>query len=152
VVQKYCSFDLDGARLSSQNPQNEKIAALATWPVEPGWDTSVVVSSCQTIGTSLGPKRSNVTVRYIVLGNMFGARITPSQQHKELVRFVLTKSRNGWLIERPLIAPHVSVSAAISALNSLLADEKDPEQIKRLHAGIGVLTKWKNEAVSSKTP
>ena len=146
VVQNYCKLDLDGARLSSQNPQSDKIASLATWPIEPAWDTSVVVSNCQTISTSLGLKRSSVTVRYLLLGSMFGAQITRSQKRKELVKFVLTKSRDGWLIEHPLIAPHISVSAAISALNSLLINENDPEQIKRLQAGVDLLTKWKTEA------
>jgi hypothetical protein len=83
---------------------------------------------------------------------MFGANITPSRQHEELVTFTLTKSRDTWRIERPLIAPHVSVSAAISALNSLLIDEKDPEQIRLLNAGVDVLTKWKREAGSGKYP
>jgi hypothetical protein len=83
---------------------------------------------------------------------MFGAEVTPSPRRNELVKFELTKSSDGWLIERPLIAPHVSVSAAISALNSLLNDEKDAEQIKRLNAGIDVLTKWKSEAGSAKAP
>ncbi|HEV2135165.1 MAG TPA: hypothetical protein VGR47_13100 [Terracidiphilus sp.] len=152
VVQKYCKLDLDGARLSSQNPYADAITALATWPIEPGWDTSVVVSSFEIVSRKLGPKESTVTVRYIVLGNIFGAKITSSQQHKQLVTFTLTKSSTGWLIERPLIAPHVSVSAAISALNSLLSDEKNPEQIKRIKAGIDVLTKWKSDAVSNKLP
>jgi hypothetical protein len=144
VVQKYCKLDLDGARLSSQNPSNDVITALATWSIEPGWDTSVVVSTFEIVSTSLGSKESSVTVRYIVLGRMFGAKVTPSQKQKELVTFVLTKSPSGWLIERPLIAPHVSVSAAISALHSLLDDEKDPEQIKRINAGIDLLIKWQN--------
>jgi hypothetical protein len=152
VVQKYCKLDLDGARLSSQNPDNETISALGTWPIEPGWDTSVVVRTFEVVSTSLGPRKSTVTVRYIVLGNMFGAKITPSRQHEELVTFVLTKSRDAWRIERPLIPPHVSVLAAISALNSLLIDEKDPEQINSLNAGVDVLTKWKRQAGSGKEP
>lgn len=152
VVQEYCRLDLKGARLSSQNPDNERVSALVTWLIEPGWDTSVVVRTFEIVSTSLGPSKSSVTVRYIVLGNMFGAKITQSRQHEELVTFVLTKSRDLWRIERPLIAPHVSVPSAISALNSLLINEKDPEQIKRLNAGVDVLTKWKREAGSSKDP
>jgi len=152
VVQKYCKLDLDGARLSSQNSNNDAITALATWPIEPGWDTSVVVSAFEIVSKNIGPRESSVTVRYIVLGKMFGAKVTPSQKQKELVTFVLRKSHGGWLIERPLIAPHVSVSAAISALHGLLDDEKDPEQIKRLNAGIDLLVRWKNGAGSSKAP
>ncbi|HUN86146.1 MAG TPA: hypothetical protein VMU48_17330 [Terracidiphilus sp.] len=152
VIRKYCELDLEGARLSSENPNADEITALATWRIEPGWDTSVVVSAFEIENTSLGPKESRVTVRYVVLGKMFGAKVAPAQQHKELVTFVLKESSGGWLIERPLIAPHVSVSAAISALKSLLIDEKDPEQIRRLNAGIAALTRWKSEAGPSKSP
>ncbi len=146
VIQKYCKLDLGGDRLASQTPYEEAITALATWPNELGWDAVVVVSDFKIVSTILGPKESSVTVRYFLLGTMFGAKITPSNQHKEVVTFILTKSPNGWLIERPLIAPHVSVSTAISAVNGLLKDEKGPGQIKRLNAGIDVLTKWKSEA------
>jgi hypothetical protein len=152
VIQEYCRLDSEGARLSSQNPLSDKISAMVTWPIEPGWDTIVVVGNFEVVGSHSGPRKSSVTVRYTVLGNMFGAKVTASQQHKELVTFTLTKSKDGWRIVRPLIAPHVSVAAATSVLNSLLVDEKDPEQIKRLHAGIDVLTKWKHEAASSKVP
>jgi hypothetical protein len=150
VVQEYCRLDFEGARLSSQNPDNERISELVTWHIEPGWDTSVVIRTFEIVSTSLGPRKSSVTVRYIVLGNMFGAKITPPRQHEELVTFVLTKSRNAWRIERPLIVPHASVPATISETNSLLIDEKDPEQIKRLKAAVDVLTKWKREAGSGK--
>jgi hypothetical protein len=152
IVRRYCNLDLDGARLSSQNPNNDAITKLATWPIEPGWDTTVVVNAFEIVSTSTGPKQSSVTVRYSVLGNMFGAKVAQSQKQKELVTFVLTKSPGGWLIQRPLIAPHVSVSAAIFALHSLLDDEKDAEQIKRLNAGIDLLTKWKNGTGLSKAP
>lgn len=152
VVQEYCGLDLKGARLSSQNPLNDKISALVTWPIEPGWDTIVVVRTFEVVSTILGPTKSSVTIRFSVIGNMFGTKIIASQQHKKLVTFVLTKSHDGWQIESPLIAPHVSVAAAISALNSLLIDEKNPEQIKHLHAGINVLAKWKREAESTKEP
>jgi hypothetical protein len=75
-----------------------------------------------------------------------------SPQHEEKVTFDLIRSGDTWKIQRPLIPPHISVNAAIVALRSLLKDEKDPLQRKRLHAGITILTRLEQTGNAGATP
>lgn len=142
VIQEYCKLDFVGARLSSQTLDNQSITELGTWLEEPGWDSFVVIRNFEIVNSSMGKMKSSVTVRYFVLGKMFGAKIVASRQHEELVTYVLTKSGNAWRIQHPLIAPHVSVQAAKTALMSLLPDVKDPEERKGISAGVAVLSHW----------
>jgi len=141
VVRDYCKLDFEGARLSSESSDFEKYFALVAWPDEPGWDGAVVIRNFRIVLSGSAQPVSKVTVRYVVLGNMSGARVTASPQHEEGVTFVLKRSGDTWKIEHPLIPPHISVHAAIVALSSLLKGEKDPEQRRRLRAGIAILTR-----------
>jgi hypothetical protein len=152
VVQDYCKLDQAGARLSSQDPNNQKIFALVSWLEEPGWDSVVVIKSCEIFPSKWGQPTSRVALRYVLLGEMTGTNITAYRPHDEFVTFVLDKSGDTWKIKRPLIPPHISVETAIAALNSLLKDEKDPAQIKSLKAGISVLVQWQHARTSSKVP
>ena len=142
VVEAYCNLDLNGARLDSQNPANDMISKLSSWRVEPGWDSLIAIRACEVIRESPGPNRSTVVVRYTVLGRLVGASVTSSREHTELVKFVLKRSHGRWLIEKPMIPPHVSPSAAQSALESLLSDEHDSKRIDEIHAAIAILNRW----------
>lgn len=150
VVQEYCRLDFGGARLSSQNPNLDKIFALVTWPDEPGWDSAVVVKKYTVVRTVPGHLTSSVTVRYSVLGEMNGVEVVASPKHREFVTFVLSKTGKPWKIKRPVIPPHISVHAAISLLNDLLEIEKDPERRRQIRSGIAVLTRWQHGWDSSR--
>lgn len=139
VVSEYCKLDLGGARLSSENIENAKISNLVVWPLEPGWDTVVLVRRCDIVSANIFATKPSVTVKYTLIGSLFGEDITPSKNHEEFVTFFLRRSHGLWRIERPMIAPHVSISAAISELKSFLIDEKDPERIKRINSTINSL-------------
>ncbi len=142
VVRQYCELDMKGARLSSENPYMDRISALGTWQIEPGWDSVIVVKDFIIVREHTGQRTSSVAVRYRVLGQMTGANVTPARQHEELVTFVLERPGNTWKIERPLIPPHVSVQAEATALRDLLSSEKDSQRRKRLDQGLAVLSRW----------
>lgn len=144
-MEEYCRLDRNGARLSSDTADSERIAKLATWPIEPGWDSLVAIRAFELVSVTQKPKYSIVVVRYTVLGSMFGATVTPARKRTELVRFVLVPAFHGWQIQRPMIPPHVSVSTALSAMEKIGGEEKDSDQIRRLHAGIEVLKRWQRE-------
>jgi hypothetical protein len=134
-----------GAKLitgSSENPYMDKISALATWQIEPGWDSVIVVRDFIIVRAHTGQRTSSIAVRYTALGQLSGTSVTPARQHEELVTFDLIMSGNEWKIERPLIPPHVSVQAEAAALRDLLSDEKDPQRRKRLDQGLAVLSRW----------
>jgi hypothetical protein len=139
VVREYCHLDFEGTRLSSNNPDAAKYDGLVVWPNEPGWDGAVVVKDFAITRFWFERSQSFVTVQYFVLGNMADTEVTATRQHKELVTFVLTRSGDTWKIAHPLIPPHISVHASITALDSLLKNEKDPDRMKRLRAGIAAL-------------
>ncbi|HEU5351646.1 MAG TPA: hypothetical protein VFU55_08615 [Terracidiphilus sp.] len=120
----------------------DKISALGTWRAEPGWDSATVVRKFDISPASKGHRTSSVEVRYTVLGQMAGARVTRVRQHEELVTFVLAQHGDAWKIERPLIRPHVSVQAAATALRNILSDEKDPGRRKRLKQSLAMLSRW----------
>jgi len=142
VVRQYCQFDMNGARLSSQSLYADKIDALVTWPVEPGWDSAVLVGGFIVVRAHPGQHISNVAVRYTVLGQMAASRVTAATHPGgDLVTFVLVKSGNEWKIKRPLIPPHVSIQAAASNLRSLLNGEKDPQRRNALEHALGVLNR-----------
>jgi hypothetical protein len=142
VVRQYCELDMKGARLSSQNPYMDRISALGTWSIEPGWDSVIVVRNFVIVRVHSDHGTSSVEVRYTVLGQMTGASVTASRQHDELITFVMGKSENAWKIERPLIPPHVSVQAAAANLRDLISDENNPKNKERLDQGLAVLSRW----------
>ncbi len=144
VVRQYCQFDMKGARLSSQNPYVDQITALATWPIEPGWDSATVVMDFEIIKTQAGQNTSSIEVRYGVLGQMTGASVIAARRHEQLVTFTLKKLGSSWKIDRPLIEPHVSVQAATSALRDLLAGETNPQRRERLDQGLATLSGWEH--------
>ncbi len=142
VVQQYCNLDMAGARLSSQNPYNDAIFALVAWPDEPGWDSATIVSACRIQRVQTAQRRSKVTAQYTVLGTISGLNEVRSENHAEVVTFVLAKSNGIWKISRPLIRPHVSVDAAVDNLRTLLHQHNDLKEINRLHTAIATLGGW----------
>lgn len=151
VVRQYCQLDMNGTRLSSQNPYVDRISALGTWPIEPGWDSAIVVKDFVIVRAHTGQRISSVVVRYTLLGQMTGSRVTPASQRVQVVKFFLERSGNAWKIKRPLIPPHVSVQAAVAALCDLLSGEKDPQRRKRLEQGLAVLRRWQHASKAGPT-
>ena len=150
VVREYCRLDLEGARLSSNNPDSEKYFALVAWPDEPGWDGAIVIRNFAVTRSSSGQALAEVTVKYSVLGTLSGAAVTASPRHEESVTFTLKRSGSTWKIERPLISPHISVNAAIATLRGVLNGEKDPERRKRLSDGIAALSRLETRDTHAK--
>src|SRR5690242_7210654 len=63
VVREYCKLDIQGARLSSDNPDIEKYFTLVAWPDEPGWDGAVLIKDFAITHLKLEQSQSTVTVR-----------------------------------------------------------------------------------------
>ena len=142
VVRQYCELDMEGARLSSQNPHVAKVFSLVTWSEEPGWDSATVIRGFEVVGVRAGRQTSAVTVRYEVLGEMSGVSVATSRRIPELVTFVVRRSETGWKIDRPLIRPHISADAAIAALNDLLRVETNAQRKEQLRDALAVLSQW----------
>ena len=152
VVQQYCQSDMKGSRLSSLNPDIDKMTALETWPVEPGWGSATVIKDFEIVRAQAEQNTSSVEVRYSILGRMDGTRVTASRQHQELVTFTLKKFGDKWKIDRPMIPPHVSAQAAASALRALLGDEKNAQRKKQINQGLATLDHWEEHADSANAP
>jgi hypothetical protein len=142
VVREYCQLDMEGGRLSGQNPYVNTMFSLVAWPDEPGWDSAIVVKRFAIVGSHAGQPGPTVTVRYTLLAKMTGANLSRSEKPYEVVTFVLAKSGGGWKIQRPMIPPHVSVEAAKAALRGLLTDEKNPRRRVRLRHALALLQRW----------
>lgn len=93
IVQQYCQYDFEGARLSSETwPQ---VAHLISWEVEPGWDIASGVAGFRVVSEKMSGNKATVQVLYLVTPN-------------ELVEFTLQKFDETWRIVSPIHQPHVS--------------------------------------------
>ena len=131
VVRRYCQLDFDGARLSSESWNQVK--DLIAWQAEPGWDTAVVVSSLEETMVTRRGSTAIITVKYDVLGHSGGldGQEFMAEPKEEMVSFTVYSHGQNWLIERPVIPPHVSPTAMINLVQDLLAREKEPSDRKR---------------------
>ncbi|MCM2357751.1 MAG: hypothetical protein NDI77_06355 [Geobacteraceae bacterium] len=130
IVKRYCSADLNGARLSS-NAYNA-VRPLVYWNDEPGWDHSFVISGFDVIKSK---KTTNgeviVEVTYNVIAILNGDELL-TYNFVELVDFVLAKKGKEWRIVRPIVPPHVSATAAIENITNVLKTETDKGRVREL--------------------
>jgi len=108
VVRRFCQLDGLGQRLHTVTWN--AMAPLVEWPLEPVWDSAVVVA-----GYDVGPPRvvamdlMEVEVRYSVV-----AQITPTgqgdQAYVERIVFRVRPGEGGWRIMGPPPAPHLFAS------------------------------------------
>jgi|GEM_PF-2907644 len=139
TVQRYCQLDFSGARLSSDSPNSKAIAALATWQVEPGWDTAVNVKSFEIVNHGGSAESESVDVRYDKIGQLQGESGLEINKATETITFHLISGTDGWQITKPQIPPHISAQAAISNLRALLRQEHGTAARAKLHQAIAQL-------------
>ena len=126
VIGEYCHLDMQGARLSSNNPYTDRIFSLVEWEDEPGWDGAEIVKGCRIVSAAVGDQKATVTMEYQVLGSSDEYTIHPNK-HLEKVTFNLIKSKARWRILKPVIAPHVAPSSLIANFQDLLKKQNDLE-------------------------
>ncbi len=130
IVEKYCRFDFEGARLTSETWAQG--ASLVTWEEEPGWDTIVVVSDFEVVSVKRETNTALVTVNFFVRVRLETAERFVQKNRTETVTFQLRQTDKDWKIESPLIAPHVSARHISQHLKKLIQVEKDPSRRARL--------------------
>jgi len=127
VVNRYCSLDFRGARLSSEGFPS--MASLYTWEVEPGWDEAVVVKTFLIKSYEIEGQRAIVRVQYARLGT-FGAESFDAEKKSEDITFNLIKQKGSWRITSPVIPPHVSPEAAIHNIEEIIQNEGEQSRQK----------------------
>lgn len=95
VVEKFCTADAQGARLSSKT--SDQTRSLTTWEDEPGWDEVTIISGFKISKETYSKGKAQVTVIYDVVGKRVGKKVT----------FTLVPVDRQWKIESPQIEPHV---------------------------------------------
>jgi hypothetical protein len=130
VVQTFCELDSEGQRTNSLGWV--KIKSLVTWPDEPGWDNVILISNYKIIKIETFNNKSNVTVKYSILGSTDSITFEKSSR-VELIKFELVKTNKEWKIDRPTIVPHVSKEFVIKHFRELqLREKKRKEQLESL--------------------
>jgi hypothetical protein len=134
VVEEYCHVDLNGARVSSDNPYVDKYFSLVSWQNEAGFGEMDITRECRLLSTSVHGKTAEVAMEYENIGTIDEYTVHKAWR-KERVLFKLTSTSGKWIIVHPMIRPHLSVSALISNFEDLLSREKNPS-FKRKYEGV----------------
>lgn len=143
IVEKYCRFDFEGGRLTSETWSQG--APFVTWEEEAGWDTIVVVAGFEVVSVKEETNTAFVAVNFSVRGRLETAERFVEENRTETVTFQLRQTDKGWRIESPLIAPHVSARRITQHLNNLIGVEKDPSRRARLQVVLEQLEKLSGE-------
>lgn len=125
VVEEYCHVDLNGARLSSDNPYVDKYFSLVSWQNEAGSGEMSITKGCHVLSSSVHGRTAEVTMEYENIGTIDEYTVHKATR-KERIVFGLTNTSGKWIINRPMIPPHVAASALIANFQNLLSREKDP--------------------------
>ena len=144
VVEQYCKLDYDGARIGIYPGLAKKISPLVTWRVEPGWDSSVVISSYTVGEAAYDGEYAKVVVEYSTVGRFEGNSPMIPDVRQEKAEFRLVRNGTDWLIEAingELLLPHVSISAKIINLELILNQSVGEPRRKVLLADVEKLRK-----------
>lgn len=125
VVEEYCHVDLNGARVSSDNPYVDKYFSLVSWQNEAGFGEMDITRECRVLSASVHGRSAEVTMEYENIGTIDEYTVHKATT-KERIVFRLANSSGKWIIDHPMIPPHVTASALISNFQNLLSREKDP--------------------------
>ena len=148
VLRSFCQLDSNGVRLNGGRWSVPN--SYVTWDVEPGWDSLTIVRGFRInpLGEDMQGKVS-VLVEYEILGKLAGFEWVPVSTSDttsaysnslESVEYQLTNTQSGWRIAKPVIQPHVSLSATLRHLRSLEALQGIRKDSK-LHETIAALQK-----------
>lgn len=130
LISEYLSRDSAGERLSASS----WFEAHQSWPEDPGFDASVVVSRYQSIRHDSGASRATELVQFFVVGEVEAAGDYLSFRKSEridTVTYVATRDSNGWRLAAPRLAPHISVEAALTKMNLDSASRAHLERLRR---------------------
>ena len=123
TVEQYCKLDYDGARIGIYPGLADKVSPLINWHVEPGWDSSTVVSSYIVGEAVYDGERAKLVVKYLTVGRFEGNSSMIPYASQEMVEFRLVRKGADWIIDgigERLLQPHVSISAKIINLELIL--------------------------------
>jgi hypothetical protein len=144
VVKAFYSADFNGARLT---PEKYKavIRPLIVWEHEPGWDTVFVTKRAYVSKSESNEDgKATVEVRYDVLGIWSSDEPLTLLGFKEVVDFMVIRTKQGWKIKGPVFYPHVSPEALSRHLERTLeAGAFDEQRVKRYKRQIELLLEMK---------
>jgi hypothetical protein len=142
VTAAYVEADGAGAALDSESLP--KLLRYTSWDEAPGWDTAVVIKSYEIGAVGWNGDREKdgstavVEITYRVLGRLAGMQFI-AEPAEEQVAFDLLRKDGRWQLIKPQLAPHLTVSAAIHALEA--AGAKDDATGKASLAQLRALEK-----------
>lgn len=102
VVERFCQFDSEGFRLSTEG--YSKFKGLVSYPEEPGWDTAIAIGKYKILNEKIEKNFAEVEVFYEIMGSWPG-EIENIQKYKK-GKFRLKKNNN-WKISEYLAYPRV---------------------------------------------
>lgn len=146
VVEKYLMMDYAGKGLDTAGWNELKI--LTTWFDGPGWDTVMVIDGYKTGKAKISGNKAFVPVQYKVIGLIGGntwyglkdKNFTDEARLEVNPTFELVKNNGKWSIKSPQFRPHVSIKAALEALQaSYLGSDKYSEDRKELEKTIRII-------------
>jgi len=123
IVAAFCREDALGAR--SNRRAYGRVAALVAWPLEPAWDSVVLIRGFE-VGEPqrIAPEEAEVAVTYTVVGGVSALRYDV-EAHLAVRRFRVVLRDGRWWISGAPPLPHV------------FSDRVDPERVRRAMQGDG---------------
>ncbi len=145
VALKYCTLDLQGARLSKKASGSDQIHALELFTSAPPDESIVVARDCRVRPAQIKGAVANVSVEYHVLGSLEKDHRLNEGKRTETITFVLQKLKDGWHIARPVTAVHASPTVLAVRLHDAASEEKDLDRKVLLDAAVQQLEQWRDE-------
>lgn len=145
VALKYCTLDLQGARLSKKASGADQIHALELFSTAPAENHIVVARGCKVGSVQIKGPVANVPVEYHDLGTLADDNALTEGKRTESLTFVLQKLKDGWRIARPVTAVHASPTVLAVRLRDAAANEKDLDKKVLLDAAVKQLEQWRDE-------
>jgi len=115
-IHGYCLADFNGNRLQL----NPNIKEYVSWEEESGWDHFTIINDFKIDSINVTGLSATAIVQYTVTAYVDGVTLTKQQSQQELITFNLSKTKFGWRIDSPVIAPHVSLEKAKKLLSKAI--------------------------------
>ncbi len=128
LMKKYCTADLNGVNLSTENFLKSGISSfmVAGDSEPPGWDTVTLIKEYAVTSVELHGTTATATVSYDVLGEVPGAEEVAIDKKKVQYSFRLVKKEGIWKLVTPSdLQPHVSVPTALQHIQNLYDTQKE---------------------------
>jgi len=151
LLQKYLDADFHGSRLDKDT--KAPTVTAVTWTDEPQEDRLIVIQNFGLGKTKVRRKVAKVLVTYRNLGELKGLVYFPEGTTEEAT-FDIVRKNGRWLIDRPILMPHVSVDVAVKHLQQKLAalpaDSAEAGMVKKSLAALQEQTRKVTGTTSKK--